>query len=92
MRLRTKSVPISLKILNAPEKILTKTPSEVAGEDGIDSDIDFKKKEQIVIFRGEKLWKKKFFSHGNWQWPIPSWTPLGHIFAHQTLEVVVHYV
>ena len=72
MRLRTKSVPILLKILNAPEKILTKTPSEVAGEDGIDSDIDFKKKEQIVIFRGEKLWKKKFFSHGNWQWPIPS--------------------
>ena len=50
MRLRTKSVPILLKILNAPEKILTKTPSEVAGEDRIDSDIDFKKKEQIVIF------------------------------------------
>ena len=59
VRLRTKSVPILLKILNAPEKILTKTPSEVAGEDGIDSDIDFKKKEQIVIFRGEKLLKKK---------------------------------
>ena len=58
MRLRTKSVPILLKILNAPEKILTKTPSEVAGEDGIDSDIDFKKKEQIVIVRGEKLRKK----------------------------------
>ena len=36
-------------------------PSEVAGEDGIDSDIDFKKKEQIVIFRGEKL-RKIFFS------------------------------
>ena len=33
-------------------------PSELAGEDGIDSDIDFKKKEQIVIFRGEKLRKK----------------------------------
>mgnify|MGYP001259195486 FL=1 len=59
MRLRTKSVPILLKILNAPEKILTKTPSEVAGEDGIDSDIDFKKEDQIVIFRGEKLRKKK---------------------------------
>ena len=44
----------------------------MAGEDGIDSDIDFKKEEQIVIFRGEKLWKKKFFPHGNWQWPIPS--------------------
>ena len=58
MRLRTKSVPILLKILNTPEKILTKTPSEVAGEDGIDSDIDFKKREQIVIFRGEKLRKK----------------------------------
>ena len=72
MRLRTKSVPILLKIPNAPAKILTKTPSEVAKEDGIDSDIDFKKKEQIVIFRGEKLRKKKFFSHGNWQWPIPS--------------------
>ena len=72
MRLRTKSVPILLKILNAPEKILAKTPSEVAGEDGIDSDIDFKKEDQIVIFRGEKLRKKKFFPHGNWQWPIPS--------------------
>ena len=59
MRLRTKSVPILLKILNAPEKILTNTPSEVAGEDGGNTDIDFKKKEQIVIFRGEKLWKKK---------------------------------
>ena len=72
MRLRTKSVPILLKILNAPAKILIKTPSEVAGEDGIDSDIDFKKEDEIVIFRGEKLRKKKFFSHGNWQWPIPS--------------------
>ena len=61
MRLRTKSVPILLKIPNAPAKILTKTPSEVVGEDGIDSDIDFKKKEQIVIFRGEKLRKKKSF-------------------------------
>ena len=61
MRLRTKSVPILLKILNAPAKILTKTPSEVAGEDGIDSDIDFKKKEQIVIFRGKKLREKKSF-------------------------------
>ena len=39
--------------------MFTKTPSEVAGEDGIDSDIDFKKGEQIVIFRGEKLRKKK---------------------------------
>ena len=61
MRLRTKNVPILLKIPNAPAKILTKTPSEVAGEDGIDSDIDFKKKEQIVIFRGEKLRKKNSF-------------------------------
>jgi hypothetical protein len=52
---------ILLKILNALDKILTKTPSEVAGEDGIDSDIDFKKKEQIVIFRGEKLQKKNSF-------------------------------
>ena len=34
-------------------------PSEVAGEDGVNIDIDFKKKEQIVIFRGEKLQKKK---------------------------------
>ena len=58
-RLRTKSMSISLKISKAPAKILTKTPSEVAGEDGIDSDIDLKKKEQIVIFRGEKLRKKK---------------------------------
>ena len=39
--------------------MFTKTPLEVAGEDGIDSDIDFKKGEQIVIFRGEKLRKKK---------------------------------
>ena len=59
MRLRTKSVPILLKIPNTPAKILTKTPSEVAGEDGIDSDIDFKKEEQIVISRGEKLRKNK---------------------------------
>ena len=59
MRLRTKSVPILLKIPNALAKILTKTPSEVAGEDGIDSDIDFKKREQIVIFRGEKLRKNQ---------------------------------
>ena len=58
VRLRTKSVPILLKIPNALTKMLTKTPSEVAGEDGIDSDIYFKKKEQIVIFRGEKLRKK----------------------------------
>ena len=42
---------ILLKILNALAKILTKMASEVAGEDGIDTDIDFKKKEQIVIFR-----------------------------------------
>jgi hypothetical protein len=59
MRLRTKSVPILLKIPNALAKILTKTPSEAAGEDGTDSDIHSKKKEQIVIFRGEKLRKKK---------------------------------
>ena len=65
MRLRTKSVPILLKIPNGPFKIFTKTPSEVAGEDGIDTDIDFKKEEQNVIFRGEKLRKKKFFPHGN---------------------------
>ena len=42
-------------------KIPAKTPSEVAGEDGVNTDIDFKKKEQIVIFRGEKLRKKKSF-------------------------------
>ena len=63
---------ILLKILNGLCKMSAKTPSEVAGEDGIDSDIDFKKEDQIVIFRGEKLRKKKFFPHGNWQWPIPS--------------------
>ena len=61
MRLRTKSVSILLKIPNGLCKISAKTPSDVAGEDGIDTDIDFKKKEQIVIFRGEKLRKKKFF-------------------------------
>ena len=59
MKLRTKSVPILLKIPNGLVKIFIKTPSEVAGEDGIDSDIDFKKEEQIVIFRGEKLRKEK---------------------------------
>ena len=59
MRLRSKSTSILLKILNGLVKMFTKTPSEVAGEDGIDSDIDFKKGEQIVIFRGEKLRKKK---------------------------------
>ena len=58
LRLRTKSMSILLKIPNGPCKILAKTPSEVAGEDGIDSDIDFKKREKIVIFRGEKLRKK----------------------------------
>ena len=63
---------ILLKIPNSPGKMSAKTPSEGAGEEGIDSDIDFKKKEQIVIFRGEKLRGKKIFSHGNWQWPIPS--------------------
>ena len=61
LRLRTKSVPILLKILNGLVKMFTKTPSEVEGEDGIDSDIDFKKGEQIVIFRGEKLRIKKSF-------------------------------
>ena len=61
MRLRSKNTSILLKILNGLVKMFTKTPSEVAGEDGIDSDIDFKKGEQIVIFRGEKLRKKKSF-------------------------------
>ena len=41
--------------LNGPCKIPAKTPSEVAGEDGIDSDINFKKKEQIVIFCSSNL-------------------------------------
>ena len=49
---------ILLKILNALAKILTKMPSEVAGEDGIDTDIDIKKMEQIIIFRREKSRKK----------------------------------
>ena len=49
-----------------------KTPAEGAGEDGREADSDFKKEDQIVIFRGEKLRKKKFFPHANWQWPIPS--------------------
>ena len=40
---------------------LCKTPLEVAGEVGVNTDIDFKKKEQIVIFRGEKLRKKNSF-------------------------------
>ena len=29
-----------------------------SGSKKVDSHIDFKNKEQIVIFRGEKLWKK----------------------------------
>ena len=52
---------ILLKIPNGPGKMSAKTPSEVAGEDGIDSDIDFKKKEQIVIYQWEKLREKKSF-------------------------------
>ena len=62
VRLRTKSMSILLKIPNSPGKMSAKTPSEVAGEDWIDSDIDFKKEDQIVIFRGEKLRKKKILS------------------------------
>ena len=50
---------ILLKIPIGPGKMSAKTPSEVAGEDGIDSDIDFKKEDQIVIFQAEKLRKKK---------------------------------
>ena len=42
-----------------------KSPQKALGSGGrgrdIDSDIDFKKKEQIVIFRGEKLREKKSF-------------------------------
>ena len=53
---------ILLKILNGLCKMSAKTPSEVAGEDGVNTDIDFNKKEQIVIFRGEKLQKKKILS------------------------------
>ena len=34
-------------------------PLEVAGEDGIDSDINIKNMQQIVIFRVEKLRKEK---------------------------------
>ena len=59
VRLRTKSMSILLKIPNGLCKIFTKTPSEVVGADGVNTDIGFKKKEQIVIFRGEKLRKKK---------------------------------
>ena len=49
-----------------------KTPLEVAGEDGIDSDIDFKKEDQIVIFQGEKLRKKNSFPMpiGNGLYPV----------------------
>ena len=63
---------ILLKILNTLDKILTKTPSEVAGEDGVEIDIDIKNVEQIVIFRGVKLRIEKLFLHGNWHWPMPS--------------------
>ena len=73
MRPRTKSVPILLKIPNGHAKISTKTPSEAAGEDGIDSDINIKNMQQIVIFRWEGVAKKKKKKmRGNWQWPIPS--------------------
>ena len=58
MRLRSKSTSILLKIPNGLVKIFTKTPLEVAGEDGIDSDINIKNMQQIVIFRGEKLQKE----------------------------------
>ena len=54
VRLRSKSTSILLKILNGLVKISAKTPSEVAGEDGIEIDIDIKNVQQIVIFRGEK--------------------------------------
>jgi hypothetical protein len=47
-----------LKIPNGLVKISAKTPSEVRGEGGRDSDIDIKKMQQIVIFRGEKLQKE----------------------------------
>ena len=47
-----------MKIPNGLCKMSAKTPSEVAGEDGIDSDIDFKKKEQIVIFPRGKIAEK----------------------------------
>ena len=36
VKLKTKSVPILLKIPNGLCKMSAKTPSEVAGEDGID--------------------------------------------------------
>jgi hypothetical protein len=52
---------ILLKIPNGHAKISTKTPSKVEGENGIDSDIDIKIMQQIVIFRGEKLRKKEYF-------------------------------
>ena len=52
-RLRTKSMSISLKISKAPAKILTKTLSEVAGEDGIDSDIDLKKRNKLSFSEGK---------------------------------------
>ena len=53
---------ILLKILNAPDKILTKTPSEVAGEDGIDSDIDFKKRNKLSFSEGKNCGKKNSFT------------------------------
>ena len=43
VRLRTKSVPILLKILNGLNKILIKMPSEVRGEGGNNLDIHPKK-------------------------------------------------
>ena len=62
MRLRTKSVSILLKIPNGPGKMSAKTPSEVAGEDGIDSDIDFKKKGTNCHFPRGKIAEKKILS------------------------------
>ena len=72
VRLRTKSMSILSKIPNGLCKISAKTSSKVAGEDGIDSDIDFKKKGINCHFPRGKIAEKKFFPHGNWQWPIPS--------------------
>ena len=59
MRLRSKSTSILLKILNGLVKMFTKTPSEVAGEDGIDSDIDLKKGNKLSFSEGKNCEKKK---------------------------------
>ena len=61
MRLRTKSVSILSKIPNGMGKIPAKTPWEVAREDGVNTDIDFKKRNKLSFSERKNCEKKKSF-------------------------------